>query len=68
LITTKKGSTGSKPQINYSNNFSWQNAWKDLQMADVNGLKYTVDAAERIGTTTPVGAFYLVDRRVITKR
>lgn len=62
LITTKKGAAGGKPQINYSNNFSWQNVWKDLQLADVNGLKYTVDAAERIGTTTAVGAFYLVDR------
>src|SRR6188768_2335335 len=62
LITTKKGSSGGRPSINYSNNFSWQNVWKDLQLADVNGLKYTVDAAERIGTTTPVGAFYLVDR------
>jgi len=62
LITTKKGARGGKPQISYSNNFSWQNAWKELKMADVNGLKYTVMAAERIGTTTPTGAFYLVDR------
>lgn len=62
LITTKKGSAGGKPQISYSNNFSWQKVWKDLEMADVDGLKYTVDAAERIGTTTPVGAFYYVDR------
>ncbi|ANE49151.1 SusC/RagA family TonB-linked outer membrane protein [Flavisolibacter tropicus] len=62
LITTKKGSGNGKPQINYSNNFSYQNVWKDLKMADVNGLKYTVDAAERIGTFTPTGAFYYVDR------
>ncbi len=62
LITTKKGARGGKPQITYSNNFSWQNTWKELKMADVNGLKYTVMAAERIGTTTPTGAFYLVDR------
>lgn len=62
LITTKKGSGSAKPQINYSNNFSWQNVWKDLQMADVDALKYTVDAAERVGVTTPVGAFYYVDR------
>ena len=67
LITTKKGSGTGKPQINYSNNFSFQNVWKDLQLADVNGLKYTVDAAERIGTTTPVGAFYLVDRASYNK-
>jgi TonB-linked SusC/RagA family outer membrane protein len=68
LITTKKGgSSGGKPQISYSNNFSWQNVWKELKMADVNGLKYTVDAAERIGTTTPVGAFYYVDRASYNK-
>lgn len=62
LITTKQGSSTGKPQITYTNNFSLQNPWKDLKMADVNSLKYTVDAAERIGTFTPVGAFYLVDR------
>ncbi|MBZ4188183.1 SusC/RagA family TonB-linked outer membrane protein [Niabella beijingensis] len=62
LITTKKGSGTGKPIVYYTNNFSWQNVWKDLKMADVNGLRYTVDAAERIGTFTPVGAFYYVDR------
>lgn len=62
LITTKKGATGGKPSITYTNNFSWQNVWKELKMADVNGLKYTVDAAERNGVTTPTGAFYYVDR------
>ncbi len=62
LITTKKGASGGKPQISYTNNFSWQNVWKDLEMAGVNGLKYTVDAAERVGTFTPTGAFYYVDR------
>lgn len=62
LITTKKGSETSVPQINYSSNFAFQNPWKELKMGDVNALKYTVDAAERIGTFTPVGAFYYVDR------
>ena len=62
LITTKKGSGSAKPQINYSNNFSCQNVWKDLKMGEVNALKYTVDATERIGITTPAGAFYYVDR------
>lgn len=62
LITTKQGSSTGKTQINYSNNFSYQNPWKDLEMADVNALKYTLDAAERIGSTTPQGAFYYVDR------
>ncbi|MBL7760781.1 MAG: SusC/RagA family TonB-linked outer membrane protein [Sediminibacterium sp.] len=67
LITTKKGASGGRPQISYSGNASWQNVWKDLQMADVDGLRYTVDAAERIGTTTPVGAFYYVDRASYNK-
>lgn len=62
LITTKQGSGSAKPSINYSNNFSFQNPWKELKMAEVNALKYTVDAAERIGTFTPTGAFYYVDR------
>ena len=66
LITTKKGASGNKPQINYSNNFSWQNAWKDLKMADVDGLRYTVDAVERTGGTI-AGAFYLVDRASYNK-
>jgi TonB-linked SusC/RagA family outer membrane protein len=67
LITTKKGATGGKPSISYTGNMSWQNVWKDLQMADVDGLKYTVDAAERVGITTPTGAFYYVDRASLNK-
>lgn len=61
LINTKRGAAGGKPQVTYSNNFSWQNVWKDLKMGDVNALRYTVDAALRIGTRTPSGAFYYVD-------
>ncbi|MBI2282508.1 MAG: SusC/RagA family TonB-linked outer membrane protein [Bacteroidetes bacterium] len=67
LITTKKGSSGGRPQIAYTGNVSWQNIWKDLQMANVDGLRYTVDAAERVGITTPVGAFYYVDRASYNK-
>lgn len=62
LITTKQGSGTEKAQISYNNNFAFQNPWKELKMGDVNTLKYIVDAAERIGTTQPVGAFYFVDR------
>jgi TonB-linked SusC/RagA family outer membrane protein len=62
LITSKKGSGTSKPQITYSGNFSWQNVWKDLKMGEINALKYTVDAAERVGNFGISGAFYYVDR------
>lgn len=62
LITTKKGSGTAKPQVTYSGNMSWQNVWKKLEMGQVDALKYTVDAAERVGIYTPTGAFYYVDR------
>ncbi|MGN6291961.1 MAG: SusC/RagA family TonB-linked outer membrane protein [Chitinophagaceae bacterium] len=62
LITTKKGASGGKPQISYSGNLSFQNVWKDLKMADVNALKYILDASERMGNYSPRGAFYFVDR------
>jgi TonB-linked SusC/RagA family outer membrane protein len=67
LITTKKGSRGGKPQINYSNNFSFQNVWKDLKMANINAMKYTLLAVERIGSTSPTGAFYYVNRESYEK-
>jgi len=67
LITTKKGSATAKAQVTYSNNFSWQNVWKKLHMADVNALRYSVDAAERIGQFSPTGAFYYADRNSYLK-
>lgn len=62
LITTKKGSGTAKPQVTYSDNFSWQNVWKKLQMGQMDALKYTVDAAERVGNFGISGAFYYVER------
>lgn len=63
LITSKKGSKESeKVSITYSGNLSFQNIAKDYQIADVDALHYTVEAAERTGTFNPVGAFWLIDR------
>ncbi|MCL2727054.1 MAG: SusC/RagA family TonB-linked outer membrane protein [Bacteroidales bacterium] len=45
LITTKKGAKQESVTVNYSNNFSWQNKAKELNMATVDGLAYTWDAA-----------------------
>lgn len=61
LITTKKGGSGEKVNINYSNNFSFQSSAIDYNMAGVNALKYTLEAVERIGGTE-AGAFYKVNR------
>lgn len=63
LITSKKGNKeADKVTVSYSGNFSIQNKAKNYEMADVDGLHYTVEAAERTGTFTPVGAFWLIDR------
>ena len=62
LITTKKGAKTESVTVNYSGNVSFQNMSKKYEMAGVDALHYTVEAAERIGTTTPVGAFWLIDR------
>lgn len=66
LITSKTGNTSQKASVTYSNNFSFQNPSKKFEMAGVNGLKYTVDAIERIGTPD-VGAFYRYNRQVYDK-
>src|SRR5690606_10174412 len=61
LITTKQGTGVEKPQITYSNNFSFQNPWKDLRMSGLNGMKYSLDAVQRVnGTVT--GAFYKINQ------
>ncbi len=61
LITTKQGTGSERIDVTYSNNFSYQNPWKELKMGDVNALKYTVDAFERVNGAV-AGAFYLVTR------
>ena len=61
LITTKDGQGLQGTHVSYSNNFSFQNAAKEIDMADVNALKYSVDAFERVGGSS-TGAFYKVDR------
>lgn len=59
LITTKTGAKGEKIDISYSNNFSFQNPFKQYEMGRINALKYTKDAMERIGSNIS-GAFYYV--------
>ncbi len=64
LITSKKGAKeADKVTVTYSGNLSFQNMAKDYEMATTDGLHYTVEAAERVGTYTPVGAFWYIDRK-----
>ena len=62
LITSKKGAETESVSVSYSGNLAFNSMSKQYEMADVDGLHYTVEAAERIGTYTPVGAFWLIDR------
>ena len=62
LITSKKGAKTESVSVNYSGNISFQNMAEKYEMGGVEGLHYTVEAAERVGTYTPTGAFWLIDR------
>ena len=62
LINSKKGSKTDKITVSYSANLSFQSMAKDYEMGGVDALHYTVEAHERVGTTTPVGAFWKIDR------
>ena len=63
LITTKKGNKESeKINVTYSGNMAFQNMAQNYEVAGSEGLHYTVEAAERVGTYTPTGAFWLIDR------
>ena len=61
LITTKKGAKQESVNVQYSNNFSWQNVAKDINMGGVDALEYSIEAAERVGGTL-AGAFWKVTR------
>ena len=63
LITSKKGAAQKETvTVNYAGNVAFQNIVDTEGIAGVDALHYTVEAAERLGTTTPVGAFWLIDR------
>lgn len=62
LIQSKKGAQSDNIEVSYSGNVAFQNIVPSKGIADVDALRYTVEAAERVGTFTPVGAFWLIDR------
>jgi len=67
LITTKSGTGKDRIDVSYTNNFAFQNPWKRFKMADVNSLRYTVEAFERVGGLPYAGAFYRVTRESYEK-
>lgn len=67
LITTKKGASTESTNVTYSNNFVWQSPFKDIDIAGIEGLEYTVDAHENMKQTGPAGGFWRVDRASLEK-
>src|SRR5690606_12091175 len=67
LITMKKGAKTDRNTITYSNNLSWQKPFKDIEMAGIAGLEYTVDAHENMNAAGAAGGFWRVDRNSLEK-
>ena len=67
LITTKSGARNDRFEVSYSNNFSWQNISKNIEMGGVDALRYTLDAQENRGGTMPAGGFWRINRESLAK-
>lgn len=62
LITTKKGSKTETNNVVYSSNLSWQSPFKEIDIAGVDGLEYTLEAHENMKTSGPAGGFWRINR------
>src|SRR5690606_2435254 len=49
LITTKDGAKQEDVEFSYSNNFSFQDPWKEIEMAGSAGIRYSLDTYIRNG-------------------
>lgn len=71
LITTKKGAKTESMNVSYSGNFSWQNRAKELNMATIDGLQYTLDAARSRNPNNPganaVGNMWKINEESLEK-
>jgi TonB-linked SusC/RagA family outer membrane protein len=61
LITTKKGLNTEGVNLSYSNNFSWQDPFKKIELAGIDGLQYTLDAHKNMKSSGPAGGFWRID-------
>lgn len=66
LITSKQGSKTDQVSVTYSNNLSFQNPFKKYEMGGVDALRYSLDAAQRVGNNF-TGAFYKVNEESYQK-
>lgn len=67
LITTKKGAKTDGATLTYSNNLSWQNLAKDLNVAGIDGLDYAWESHKNMKGSGPGGGFWRVDSTSLVK-
>ncbi len=67
LITTKSGAQSDKFEISYSNNFSWQNPSKEINMGGIEALQYTLDAQKNRQAPLPAGGFWRINDESLAK-
>lgn len=67
LITTKTGAGAERTNINYTNNFVFQTPFKDIDIAGIDGLQYTLDAHENMNAPDAAGGFWRVNRESIER-
>ena len=67
LITTKKGSRTEGATLNYSNNFSFQKPAKEIEIAGIDGLQYTLDAHKNMKQSGPAGGFWRINDESLAK-
>lgn len=66
LITTKKGTSQEKVDVQYSNNFAWQNISKKMEMGMLDAMEYSILSMERVGASV-AGAFWQITRESFEK-
>jgi TonB-linked SusC/RagA family outer membrane protein len=67
LITTKKGSRTEGANLTYSNNFSVQSPFKEIEIAGIDGLQYTLDAHKNMKQSGPAGGFWRISDESLAK-
>ena len=67
LITTKSGAQSDKFEISYSNNFSWQDPAKKIEIGGIEALQYTLDAQTNRREPMPAGGFWRISPESLEK-
>lgn len=67
LITTKSGAQTDKFEVSYSNNFSWQDPAKSIEIGGIEALQYTLDAQINRGEPMSAGGFWRISPESLEK-